>query len=137
MTAANALDTIIANLELLREATRVDAAFHLALDPESAAFGDIQVARGMLATGNPEQLRGQSMDVMPWLHSRLGAAARLGVARYRRAARRPDRDAAVWNHLGIGSVLDDRLFASKASRRVCSASPTHGRARTGMCSCIC
>src|ERR1700689_3965202 len=62
MTAATALDTIIVNLELLREATRVDTAFHIALDPELEVIGDVQVARGMLATGNPEQLRGQSLD---------------------------------------------------------------------------
>src|SRR5271170_8118047 len=52
MTAATALDTIIANLELLREATRADAAFHINLDAESGMFGETQVARGMLATGN-------------------------------------------------------------------------------------
>src|ERR1700735_4653364 len=62
MTAATALDTIIINLELLREATRVDTAFHVALDPELAIMGDVQVARGMLATGNPEPLRGKSLD---------------------------------------------------------------------------
>src|SRR6202034_2947055 len=71
MTAATALDTIIVNLELLREATRVDTAFHVALDPELAIIGDVQVARGMLATGNPEQLRGKSLDEVPWLQSRL------------------------------------------------------------------
>src|ERR1700733_6246793 len=71
MTAATALDTIIVNLELLREATHVDAAFHIALDAEIGAIGEVQVARGMLATGNPEQLRGLSLDELPWLHSRL------------------------------------------------------------------
>ncbi|HMD29512.1 MAG TPA: hypothetical protein VKH13_13160, partial [Steroidobacteraceae bacterium] len=34
MTAVNALDTINLNLELLREATRADAAFHVSLDVE-------------------------------------------------------------------------------------------------------
>jgi hypothetical protein len=71
MTAATALDTIIVNLELLREATRVDAAFHIALDPELGQIGEVQVARGMLATGNPEQLQGQSLDELPWLRSRM------------------------------------------------------------------
>jgi diguanylate cyclase (GGDEF)-like protein/PAS domain S-box-containing protein len=105
MTAATALDTIIVNLELLREATRVDTAFHIALDPELGVIGDVQVARGMLATGNPEQLRGRSMDELPWLQSRL---APLRVSELRNTgAPRDDQadDAAVWNHLGIGSVL--------------------------------
>jgi len=71
MTALTATEIIGANLELLREATRADAAFHLHLDADSGQFTDIQVARGMLATGTPEQLHGQSLESMPWLQSRL------------------------------------------------------------------
>ncbi len=59
----------------------------------------------MLATGNPEQLRGQSLDALPWLQSRL---APLRVSELRdTGAPRDDQadDAAVWTHLGIGSVL--------------------------------
>jgi diguanylate cyclase (GGDEF)-like protein/PAS domain S-box-containing protein len=105
ITAENALATIVANLEMLREATRVDTAFHIGLDLEADAFGEIQVARGMLTTGNPEQLRGQSLEVMPWLRSRL---APLRVSELRDTAEpRADQseDAAQWCHLGIGSVL--------------------------------
>jgi len=105
MTAATTLDTIIVNLELLREATRVDTAFHIALDAELAVIGDVQVARGMLATGNPEQLRGQSLEELPWLRSRL-APLRVSELRDTGAPREDQaEDAAVWNHLGIGSVL--------------------------------
>jgi diguanylate cyclase (GGDEF)-like protein/PAS domain S-box-containing protein len=105
MTAATVLDTIIINLELLRETTRVDAAFHISLDAELGVFSEIQVARGMLATGNPEQLRGQSLDVMPWLRSRL-APLRVSELRDTGAPRADQRDdAARWSHLGIGSVL--------------------------------
>src|ERR1700760_437036 len=105
MTATTALDTIIVNLELLREATHVDTAFHIAIDPEINAFGEVQVARGMLATGNPEQLRGLSLDELPWLNSRL---APLRVSELRDTSQpRDDQadDAAIWNHLGIGSGL--------------------------------
>ena len=105
MTALTAVDIIGANLELLREATRADTAFHIHLDAESGQFSEIQVARGMLATGNPEQLRGQTLDAFPWLHSRL---APLRVSELRDTAKpRTDQreDAAVWSHLGIGSVL--------------------------------
>ncbi len=105
ITAENAFSTIVTNLEMLREATRVDTAFHIALDLEADAFGEIQVARGMLTTGNPEQLRGQPLDVMPWLRSRL---APLRVSELRdtsepRADQSPDAE--QWCHLGIGSVL--------------------------------
>ncbi|MEA3196892.1 MAG: hypothetical protein QOF32_944, partial [Gammaproteobacteria bacterium] len=105
MTAATAFEVIGADLELLREATRTDAAFHIQLDAESGLFNEIQVARGMLTTGNPEQLRGQSLEALPWLQSRL---APLRVSELRDTAKpRGDQsdDAAVWSHLGIGSVL--------------------------------
>jgi diguanylate cyclase (GGDEF)-like protein/PAS domain S-box-containing protein len=105
MSAQNALGTIVANLELLREVTRVDTAFHIELDLEGEAFGEIHVARGMLATGNPEQLRGQPLDVMPWLRSRL-APLRVSELRDTSEARADQsEDAQQWSHLGIGSVL--------------------------------
>jgi diguanylate cyclase (GGDEF)-like protein/PAS domain S-box-containing protein len=105
ITAESAFSTIVTSLEMLREATRVDTAFHIGLDLETDAFGEILVARGMLTTGNPEQLRGQPLDVMPWLRSRL---APLRVSELRDTSEpRADQseDAAQWSHLGIGSVL--------------------------------
>jgi len=105
MTAATAAECICTNLELLREATRTDVAFHVSLDTEGATFADVQVARGLLATGNPEQLRGQSVDALPWLRSRL---APLRVSELRDTSRpRPDQtdDAALWSNLGMGSIL--------------------------------
>jgi diguanylate cyclase (GGDEF)-like protein/PAS domain S-box-containing protein len=105
MRANNALDTITANLELLREATRVDATFHLMIDNEVGAFSEIQVSRGMLSTGNPEQLKGQPLDTMPWLQSRL-AHLRVTEMKDTGAAREDQlEDANQWSHLGIGSVL--------------------------------
>ncbi|MGO9988535.1 MAG: EAL domain-containing protein [Steroidobacteraceae bacterium] len=105
MTAATAMDCIVTNLELLREATRTDTAFHFTLDSEAALIAEVQVARGMLATGNPEQVRGHSLDALPWLRSRL---APLRVSELRDTAHpRPDQaeDAALWANLGVGSVL--------------------------------
>jgi diguanylate cyclase (GGDEF)-like protein/PAS domain S-box-containing protein len=105
MTALTAVECISTNLELLREATRTDAAFHVSLDSEAALFADVHVARGLLATGNPEQLRGQGLDALPWLRSRL---APLRVTELRDTSRpRPDQvnDAALWSNLGIGSIL--------------------------------
>jgi diguanylate cyclase (GGDEF)-like protein/PAS domain S-box-containing protein len=105
MTAETAADTIVTNLELLREATRADTAFHATLDTEGAMFVDVQVARGLLATGNAEQLRGQSLDALPWLKSRL---APLRVSELRDTSHvRPaqSEDGALWANLGIGSIL--------------------------------
>ena len=105
MTAKTAAACIAANLELLRDATRADAAFHISLDPDTGAFSGVTAARSMLATGNPEQLRGQTIAVLPWARSRL---APLRVSELKDTANvRPDQagDAAVWCDLGIGSVL--------------------------------
>src|ERR1700735_513354 len=105
MTAQTAAETIVANLDLLREATRADTAFHAALDTEGAVFIDVQVARGLMTTGNPEQLRGQSLDALPWLKSRL---ASLRVSELRDTGKpRPDQagDAAGWADLGVWPVL--------------------------------
>src|SRR5450631_756976 len=105
MTQASAPARINANLELLREATRSDAAFHMRLDPDTEAFADISVARSMFATGTPEQLRGETLAAMPWFRARL---APLRVAEIRDTSDvRADQaqDAALWRELGIGSVL--------------------------------
>jgi diguanylate cyclase (GGDEF)-like protein/PAS domain S-box-containing protein len=105
MTAASAADCISTNLELLRQATRTDTAFHLGLDTEGGIIAEVHSARGMLSTGNPEQLRGQSLDSMPWLRTRL---APLRVSEIRDTSQpRTDQveDAALWANLGIGSIL--------------------------------
>jgi PAS domain S-box-containing protein len=105
MTAANAAASIAGNLELLRESTRADAAFHIALEPQSETFAEIAVARSLLATGTPEQLRGQAASVLPWLRTRL---AHLRVSEMRDTANvraEQAEDAQVWSELGIGSVL--------------------------------
>jgi diguanylate cyclase (GGDEF)-like protein/PAS domain S-box-containing protein len=105
MTALSAPDCIAANLELLREATRADIAFHISLDTEVDAFADVQVASGVSAGDDLERLRGLSLAVLPWLKSRL---APLRVSEFRDTSQpRPDQidDAARWCGLGIGSVL--------------------------------
>jgi diguanylate cyclase (GGDEF)-like protein/PAS domain S-box-containing protein len=105
MTEATAANCIATNLELLRETTRADTAFHASLDAELGTFAEVLVARGMLATGNPEQLGGQSFDALPWLRTRL---THLRVSEMRDTGKpRPDQaeDAALWCGLGIGSVL--------------------------------
>jgi diguanylate cyclase (GGDEF)-like protein/PAS domain S-box-containing protein len=105
MTASTANDCINANLELLREATAADTAFHIVFDGECERFADVQVARGLLATGNVEQLRGQSLDGFPWMRSRL-APLRVSEIRDTDKPRIDQKvDAARWGELKLGSVL--------------------------------
>ena len=59
----------------------------------------------MLATGNPEQLRGQSLDALPWLRSRLAPLRVSEIRDTSQPAADQADDAALWANLGIGSVL--------------------------------
>jgi diguanylate cyclase (GGDEF)-like protein/PAS domain S-box-containing protein len=105
MTDATVAESIGTNLELLRQATSTDTAFHIVLDPDTEIFTEVTVARGMLATGNPEQLKGQTLETLPWFRTRL---TQLRVSELRDTdSPRADQagDAAVWADLGIGSVL--------------------------------
>ena len=136
MTAQTAMERIVANLELLRDATRTDTAFHVSLDTEGTSFVHVQAARGMLATGNPEQLRGQTLDVLPWLRTRL---ASLRVSEIRDTSHpRPDQaeDGALWQTSASGRSWSS-VIASRDGRRVCWESRAPGRGRTGRSSSIC
>jgi diguanylate cyclase (GGDEF)-like protein/PAS domain S-box-containing protein len=110
MTAVTFAERLAANLELLREATRADTAFHIGVDPQTGAFIEVAAARSVLATGNPEQLRGQTLDALPWLRSRF-APLRISELRDTAKARGEQSvDAALWCGLGIGSVLTIAYF---------------------------
>jgi hypothetical protein len=137
MTAATAADCIGTNLELLREATRADT--RLSHEPRHRVdtFAEIQVARGMLATGNPEQLRGQAWTCCPGCKSRL---APLRVSELRDTGkprpirpRMPARNGSPRDRLGA----HHRLFHRRATGRLARHRRRVRPARTGKCSCTC
>ena len=114
MTEATAADCILAEP---RTAARGHPAptrpFTSSWTPTCTTFADVQVARGMLATGNPEQLRGQSLETLPWLRSRV---APLRVSEFRDTAKpRPDQgdDAAAVRRTRHRLGADDRLLSSR------------------------
>ncbi len=110
MTAGTVAQRLASNLELLRDATQSDAAFHAAVDAETGAFTDVSAACNPLTVGNPEQLRGRGLETMPWLRSRFEP---LRISELRDTARvrgEQATDAAVWCELGIGSVLAITYF---------------------------
>jgi diguanylate cyclase (GGDEF)-like protein/PAS domain S-box-containing protein len=127
MTAATAAGTIATNLELLRDATRADAAFHIRLDSTTGVFSEIAVARSLLSAGNPEQLRGQHLGLLPWFRSRL---APLRVSELRDTGKvRADQaeDALVWSNLGIGSVLMIAYFVGGRPAGILAIAGAHPR----------
>ena len=110
MTAGTVAQRLASNLELLRDATQSDAAFHAAVDAETGVFTDVSAACNPLTVGNPEQLRGRGLETMPWLRSRFEP---LRISELRDTARvrgEQATDAAVWCELGIGSVLAITYF---------------------------
>jgi len=90
----------------------------------------------MLATGNPEQLRGQTLETLPWLRSRV---APLRVSEFRDTAKpRPDQtaDAARFGELGMGSVLMITYYV-EGIPPASWVLPARCPARPGTCSCTC
>ena len=110
MTAGTVAQRLAASLELLRDATQSDAAFHAAVDAQTGTFTDVSAACNPMTVGTPEQLRGRSLESMPWLRSRF---APLRISELRdtgRARGEQATDAVAWCELGIGSVLTIAYF---------------------------
>jgi len=71
LTPATADAVIRQNLEILREATATDAVFLALLDGRGETIESIAVARTPFAQCRPEVLRGESLESLPWIRSRL------------------------------------------------------------------
>jgi len=71
LTADNADAVIRQNLDILREATGTDVVFLALLDGTGDHVDSIAASRSMFADCRPEMLRGESLDSLPWIRSRL------------------------------------------------------------------
>jgi diguanylate cyclase (GGDEF)-like protein/PAS domain S-box-containing protein len=71
ITASNADAVIRQSLEILREATGTDAVFLSLLDGHGERIDSIAVAKGPFAQCRPEVLKGESLETLPWIRSRL------------------------------------------------------------------
>src|SRR6185312_11225424 len=60
------------NLDALREATGTDATFIALIDESQAYIESLTVSKGMFAQCRPEVLKGEPLEALPWLKSRLG-----------------------------------------------------------------
>jgi diguanylate cyclase (GGDEF)-like protein/PAS domain S-box-containing protein len=98
------------NLELLRDVTASDCAFAAALspdelNPDNMTIRDILVASSAFSQCRPQELEGESIAALPWLHSRL-EHLRLSELRDSSAPRREQAvEAQRLAALGIGSTL--------------------------------
>jgi diguanylate cyclase (GGDEF)-like protein/PAS domain S-box-containing protein len=71
ITAGNADAVIRQSLEILREATATDAVFLALLDGHGERIESVASAKGPFAQCRPEVLKGESLDALPWIRSRL------------------------------------------------------------------
>ena len=71
LTAANADPVIRQNLDVLREATGTDVVFLALLDGPGERVDSIAASRTLFADCRPEVLKGESLDTLPWIRSRL------------------------------------------------------------------
>jgi diguanylate cyclase (GGDEF)-like protein/PAS domain S-box-containing protein len=93
------------NLEALRDAADVDAICIALLDPERRIVDRVASATGMLAPFDPQVLKGESFDQLPYLAEKL-AHLRVAELRDTHAARRDHTvDAARLAALNVRSAL--------------------------------
>jgi diguanylate cyclase (GGDEF)-like protein/PAS domain S-box-containing protein len=71
ITASNADAVIRQSLDILREATGTDAVFLALLDGRGESIDSIATAKGPFAQCRPEVLKGEPLDALPWIRSRL------------------------------------------------------------------
>ena len=71
ISAGNADAVIRQSLEILREAINTDAVFLVLLDGHGERIDSIAAAKGPFAQCRPEVLKGEPLDSLPWIRSRL------------------------------------------------------------------
>ena len=105
LTAANADPVIKQGLDILRDATGTDVVFLALLDGAGERIDSIAVSRSLFADCRPGVLKGESLEALPWIRSRLEHVRIIefrdtAVVRAEQAA-----DAARLAGLGIRSLL--------------------------------
>ncbi len=71
ISAATADAVIRQNLDILREATSTDAVFLALLDGHGERIDSLATSKGPFAQCRPEVLKGEHLDSLPWIRSRL------------------------------------------------------------------
>ena len=71
ITASNADAVIRQSLDILREATGTDAVFLALLDGRGESIDSVATAKAPFAQCRPEVLKGEPLEALPWIRSRL------------------------------------------------------------------
>lgn len=105
LTPTDAETTIRADLEMLREATGTDAAFYVTYDPPGLSIQSVETVKGLLATCNPEGLRGIPLAELPGLRERLAQNRLFELRDTLRARPEQATEALLLGELNLRSVL--------------------------------
>jgi diguanylate cyclase (GGDEF)-like protein/PAS domain S-box-containing protein len=105
MTEAGADECIRRNLEALREATGTDAAFIALIDDDLSYIESITVSKSMFAQCTPEVLKGEALEALPWLKSRLEHIRILEIRDTGNVRRDQTAEGQRLKDLNIGSLL--------------------------------
>ncbi|MGH8134887.1 MAG: EAL domain-containing protein [Steroidobacteraceae bacterium] len=71
ISAGNADAVIRQNLDVLREATNTDAVFLALLDGHGERIDSLATSKGPFSQCRPEVLKGEHLEALPWIRSRL------------------------------------------------------------------
>ena len=105
MTEATAEACIRQNLDALREATRTDATFIALFDEEGTHVESLSVSKGMFTQCTPEVLKGQQLEALPWLRSRLEHTRILEIRDTANVRREQAAEGARLQQLHVGALL--------------------------------
>src|SRR5882672_1253533 len=105
MTETTAEACIRQNLDALREATHTDATLIALFDEEGAYVESLSVSKGMFTQCTPEVLKGEMLEALPWLRSRLEHTRILEIRDTANVRREQAAEGARLQQLNIGALL--------------------------------
>ena len=105
ISAGNADAVIRQSLDILREATGTDAVFLALLDGHGERIESIATAKGPFAQCRPEVLKGEALEALPWIRSRLEHVRILEIRDTVSARAEQEADAGRLAGLDIRSLL--------------------------------
>ena len=129
MTEATAEACIRQNLDALREATHTDATLIALFDEDSTHVESLSVSKGMFTQCTPEVLKGDPLEALPWLRSRLEHTRILEIRDTANTRREQAAEGARLQQLNIGALLvvgfavQEKVCGFLA---LCSAQPREG-----------
>jgi len=105
MTEVTADAVVRQNLDALRESTAMDATFIALFDSDCTYVESVSVAKGMFAQCTPEVLKGEPLETLPWLGSKLEHMRILEIRDTSTARKDQIAECARLKQLNIGSLL--------------------------------